>query len=110
LRNNEFSYNDAYCYFNKGELFLKNLFISEPKIGFKYDPIRERKLLLKRKELVKIQEKIKEKGLTLIPLNVYFNENNKVKITLGLGKGKKLYDKRETIKKRDNERELKKII
>jgi SsrA-binding protein len=73
-----------------------------------HDPIRERKLLLNRKEIKKWQQKIKEKGLTIVPLSMYINENGFAKLDIGLGRGKKLYDKRETIKNREAERNIKK--
>lgn len=112
LRAGKASFNDSYCIINKGELWLKNLHIAEYTHGTvnNHDPIRERKLLLQKRELKKIEGKLKEKGLTLIPLRIFFNEKNLAKVEIGLGKGKKLHDKRETIKKRDVEREMKRFI
>lgn len=77
---------------------------------FNHDTVRERKLLLHKKEIVKISEKIKEKGYTLVPLQVYFADNNRIKVEIGVAKGKKLYDKRESIKKKDIERNIKKEV
>jgi SsrA-binding protein len=112
LRAGKASFNDAYCYINKGELYIKSLHIAEYSHGTvnNHDPIRERKLLLNKRELKKIESKIKEKGITVVPLRIFFSEKGLAKIEIGLGKGKKLYDKRETIKQRDTQREMKKYI
>ena len=112
LRAGRASFNDSYCYFHRGEMWIKSLHIAEYSHGTSsnHDPLRERKLLLNKKELRKIESKIKEKGITVVPLRIFFSEKGIAKIELGLGKGKKLYDKRETIKQRDNQRELKKFI
>ena len=112
LRSGKASFNDSYCIFNKGELWIKSFHISEYSHGTvnNHDPIRERKLLLNRRELKKIQNKLKEQGYTIIPLRLYFNEKDTAKIEIGLGKGKKLHDKRESIKQRDTEREMKRFI
>lgn len=112
LREGKASFNDSYCFFNKGELWIKSLHIAEYSHGTvnNHDPVRERKLLLNKKELKKIESKIKEKGVTVIPLRIFFSEKGLVKMEIGLGKGKKLYDKRDTIKQRDNDREMKKYL
>jgi SsrA-binding protein len=112
LREGKANFNDSYCIFNKGELWIRSFHISEYSHGTvnNHDPIRERKLLLTKRELKKLQAKIKEKGYTIIPLRLFFNEKNLVKLEIGLGKGKKLHDKRETIKQRDTERELKRYV
>lgn len=112
LREGKASFNDSYCIFNKGELWIRSFHISEYSHGTvnNHDPIRERKLLLNKRELKKLQAKIKEKGYTIIPLRLFFNEKNLAKVEIGLGKGKKLHDKRETIKQRDTERELKRYV
>jgi SsrA-binding protein len=112
LREGRASFNDSYCYFNKGELWIKSLHIAEYSHGTSnnHDPVRERKLLLNKKELRKIEAKIKEKGSTIVPLKIFFSQKGIAKIEVGLGKGKKLYDKRETIRQRDNEREMKKYL
>lgn len=108
LREGKASFNDAYCYMNKGEVWIKNLHIAEYSHGSasNHDPMRERKLLLQKREIKKIESKLKEKGYTLIPLRIFFNEKRLAKMEIGLGKGKKIHDKRESIKKRDSEREL----
>lgn len=112
LRAGRASFNDSYCYFHKGELWIKSLHIAEYSHGTSsnHDPLRERKLLLNKKELRKIEGKIKDKGVTVVPLRIFFSEKGLAKIEVGLGKGKKLYDKRETIKQRDTEREMKKYL
>jgi SsrA-binding protein len=112
LREGKASFNDSYCIFNKGELWIKSFHISEYSHGTvnNHDPVRERKLLLNKRELKKLEAKIKEKGYTIIPLRLFFNEKNLAKLEIGLGKGKKLHDKRETIKQRDTERELKRYV
>lgn len=109
LREGKASFNDSYCIIHKGEMWLKSLHIAEYSHGTvnNHDPVRDRKLLLQKREITKIEGKLKEKGYTLIPLLIFFNEKNLVKVEIGLGKGKKLHDKRETIKKRDVEREMK---
>ena len=111
IRDSRVSFNDSYCLFNDGELFVKNLYISEYKhAGYaQHNPTRERKLLLNKKELKKWFAKIKEKGLTIVPLAIFVNEKGFAKIEIGLGRGKKLHDKRETIKNRDLDRDLKPV-
>ena len=112
LRAGKCSFNDSYCLLHKGEVFIKSLHIAEYSHGTvnNHDPIRERKLLLNRREIKKIEGKIKEKGYTIIPLKIFFNEKNIVKIEIGLARGKKLHDKRDTIRQRDTEREMKRYI
>ncbi|MDH7461292.1 SsrA-binding protein SmpB [Chitinophagaceae bacterium 26-R-25] len=112
LRAGKVSFNDSYCYLHKGEMFIKSLHISEYAFGtlYKHEPTQERKLLLTKKELKKLQGKTTEKGYTIVPLRIFFNDKNIAKIEIGLGKGKKLHDKRETIKQRDTEREMKRYL
>ena len=112
LREGKASFNDSYCIIHKGEVWLKSLHIAEYSHGTvnNHDPIRDRKLLLQKREIRKIEGKLKEKGYTLIPLRIFFNEKNLIKVEIGLAKGKKLHDKRETIKNRDVEREMKRYI
>lgn len=112
LREGRASFNDSYCLIHKGELWLKSLHIAEYSHGNlnNHDPVRDRKLLLKKRELKKIAEKLKEKGYTLVPLRIYFNEKRFAKIEIGLAKGKKLFDKRESIKQKDVEREMKRFL
>ena len=112
VRDSKVSFNDSYCLFINGELWIKSLYIGEyVNAGYAgHDTVRERKLLLTKKELKKWQNKIKEKGLTIVPLNVFVNEKGYAKVEIGLGKGKKLHDKRDSIKKRDVEREIKRHL
>lgn len=112
LREGRASFNDAYCFFHKSELWIRSLHITEYARGTfnNHVPTQERKLLLHKKELRKLEAKIKEKGYTIVPLRIYFNEKNIAKMEIGLGKGKKNYDKRESIKQRDTEREMKRFV
>jgi SsrA-binding protein len=112
LRAGKASFNDSYCYFHRGELFIKSLHISEYAFGTvnNHEPLQERKLLLTKRELKKLESRMTEKGYSIIPLRIFFNEKNFAKVEIGLGKGKKLHDKRETIKKRDTEREIKRYV
>ena len=112
IRGGKVSFNDAYCFFHKGELWIKSLHISEYSHGTanNHDPSQERKLLLQKKELRKLEAKSREKGYTIVPLRIFFNEKGFAKIEIGLGKGKKLHDKRETLKSRDTEREMKRHL
>ena len=112
LREGKASFNDAFCFFHKGELFVKSLHISEYKLGTIYNhvPTQERKLLLNKKELKKLEGKIKEKGYTIVPLKIFFTDKGFAKLEIGLGKGKKLHDKRDTIKQRDVDREIRRYI
>lgn len=108
VRLGKVSFNDSYCFFFKDELWIRSLHIAEyVNAGYAgHDPVRERKLLLTRKEIKKWLQKIKEKGFTIVPLSMYINENGFAKLDIGLGRGKKLYDKRDTIKNREAERKL----
>lgn len=110
IREGKFNFNDSFCIFINGELFVRGIYISDYSFGSKHENVRDRKLLLTKKELRKIQESIKEKGLTIVPLKGYFTETNYFKIEIGIGKGKKSHDKRETIKKRESEREIRKLV
>ncbi len=112
VRNSKVSFNDSYCLFEGTEMFIKSLHIAEyVNAGYaSHAPVRDRKLLLTRKELNKWQAKVKEKGLTIVPLSMYIDENGFAKLEIGLGKGKKLHDKRETTKNREVEREMKRYI
>jgi SsrA-binding protein len=111
LRSGKVSFNDSYCIFQDGELFIKSLHISEYELGTyaNHAPVRDRKLLLHKKEIRKMMGKIKEKGFTIIPLRIYFSESGKAKVQIGLARGKKLHDKRESIKQRESDRELRRI-
>ncbi len=108
IRGGKVSFNDSFCYFSKGELFIKSLHIAEYKFGTyaNHDPLRERKLLLQRKELRKMEKKMQERGYTIVPLRMFITDKGLAKIEIGLGKGKKLHDKRDSIKAREVDREL----
>jgi SsrA-binding protein len=110
IREGKLNFNDSFCLFIENELFVRGIYISDYSFGTKHDNVRDRKLLLTKKELKKIQESISEKGFTIVPLKGYFTDTNYFKIEIGIGKGKKSYDKRETIKKRDSEREVRKLV
>ncbi len=109
IRSGKVSFNDSYCIFDKGELYVKNLHIDEYNFGNinNHIPMQERKLLLRKRELKKLENKIKEKGYTIIPLKIFITEKGFAKIEIGLGKGKKIFDKRETIKERETDRDVK---
>jgi SsrA-binding protein len=112
IRTGKVSFNDSYCLLHKGEILVKSLHIAEYAHGNinNHDPVRDRKLLLQKREIKKIESKLKEKGYTIIPLRIYFNEKNLIKMEIGLAKGKKLHDKRDTIRQKDVEREMKRYL
>jgi len=103
---------DAYCYFSENELWAKGMHISEYDFGNlnNHDPKRDRKLLLNRKELKKLAKNVKEKGLTIIALRIFLAENGYAKLEIALARGKKEYDKREDLKKKDSKRELDRMM
>jgi SsrA-binding protein len=109
LREGKASFNDSFCAFQKGELFIRSLHISEYNFGtiHNHEPLQERKLLLHKKELHRLENKIKEKGYTLVPLKIFIAQSGYAKVEIGLAKVKKLYDKRETIKERETSRNIK---
>jgi len=111
IREGSCNIGDSYAHIRKGEIFVLNMFIGVYKEGniFNHEETRTRKLLMHRKEIIKLDNKVKLEGYTLIPLKLYFKDN-KAKILLGLCKGKKDYDKREAIKERDMKREIAKHI
>ena len=111
IRKGEANLKDSYAIIRKGEVFLLNMFIKHYEEGniFNHDETRTRKLLLHKKEIRKLYDKVKLEGCTLIPLKVYFSKN-RAKVLLGLCKGKKNYDKRESIKERDIKRNINKAL
>ena len=111
LRAGKGNISDAYCYVSKGEIWMKNSHISkfESDRFTNHEEKRERKLLLNKREIRKIKQELQVQGITLIPLKIFSNEHNLLKLEIGICKGKKLYDKRNDIKDRDNERELDRI-
>lgn len=112
VRAGKVSFNDTYCFFSDGEMWIKNLYIAEyVNAGYAgHKAVYDRKLLLTKRELRKWQNRVKEKGLTIVALSMFINEKGYAKVEIGLGKGKKLHDKRESIKSRDVEREMKRYL
>lgn len=103
---------DAYCFFNQGELFVKGMHISEYDFGNinNHFPKRDRKLLLKGRELKKLEKNIKEKGLTIVALRIFIAESSYAKLEIALARGKKEFDKREDLKKKDSRREMDRMM
>jgi SsrA-binding protein len=106
IRDGKISLSESFCTFINGELFLKNANISEMSSDYTHKSNQDRKILLTKRELIRLQKEL-IKGLTIVPYRVFLNEKGLIKIEVVLAKGKKLYDKRETIKARDIEREIK---
>lgn len=108
IREGKVNLQEAFCYFNNHELFIKQMHISPYSQGthYNHEPTRERKLLLKKKELAKLESKMNEKGLTIIPTRLFINNRGLAKLDIALARGKKLFDKRDDIKQRDVNREL----
>ena len=112
IRNSKASIAESFCEFNeRGELFTVNMHIEEYAFGTRYNhrPKAQRKLLLNKKELKKLQREVQNTGLTIVPLRLFITDKGFAKLRIALAKGKKLYDKRETIKDRDNKRDLDRI-
>ena len=113
IRNRDVNMSDSYCTFVGNELIIKNMHISPYKnSGFAYgdyEPKRDRKLLLTKRELRKLQKDVQAKGYTIVPVNLYTNDKGLVKLTIAMAKGKHTYDKSQTIKERDLNREMKNI-
>lgn len=111
LRSSKASITESFCQFIDGELYIINMMIDEYKLGTFYNhrTKRERKLLLHKRELQKFQKKLKDAGNTIIPLKLYINEKGYAKLQIALARGKKLFDKRESIKERENKRTLDRI-
>ena len=111
IRNGNCNIKDCYGIIKNGEVFLLNMYVGQYKEGniFNHEETRSRKLLLHKKEISKLEQAINTKGYTLVPIKLYFKEN-KLKVSLGLCRGKKDYDKRESIKERDIKREVEKNL
>jgi SsrA-binding protein len=111
IRNSQVTMSDAHCVFIENELWIKNLHISEYSNGgyVNHEPKRERKLLLNRQELEKINGKVTTKGMTIIPTRLFVNNKGRAKVEIAVAKGKKLFDKRESLKDKDNKRDLDRI-
>lgn len=112
LRSSKASITESFCQFIDGELYVINMMIDEYKLGTFYNHKikRERKLLLHKRELIKWEKKTKDVGITIVPLKLYINSRGKAKLVIALARGKKLFDKRETIKDRENKRNLDRLI
>lgn len=112
LRSSKASIAEAFCQVIEGELYIINMMIDEYKLGTFYNhrTRRERKLLVHRKELTKLERKLKDAGNTIVPLKLYINDKGKAKVLIALARGKKLYDKRESIKEREEKRSLGSIL
>jgi SsrA-binding protein len=108
LRDGKASIADGYCSFTGNELFIRNMHIAEYSLGthYNHDPKRDRKLLLTKRELKKLAVKVKERGFTIIPVLLFINENGLAKLTIALARGKHAYDKRESLKQKDMQREM----
>jgi len=111
IREGKVNLTDGFCYFSRGEIFVKGISITPYAQGthYNHEAGRERKLLMKRAELNKLEAKVEEKGLALIPVRLFINDSGLAKLEIGLGRGKKTHDKRESIKERDVKRELNRI-
>lgn len=112
LRAGKGNLKDSYARIENGELLLYNMHISQYEQGnrFNHDPTRTRKLLMHKREIMRLFGYVKEKGYSLVPLRVYVNERGKIKVEIALAKGKKLYDKRQDIARRDAERDMEKAF
>ncbi len=111
LRNGKANINETYCLFQDGELYIRNMYIAEYEMGgyVNHEPRRDRKLLLTKRELNRMEKKIKEKGFTIVPIVLFINEKGLAKVNIGLARGKKLFDKRQDIKQKDTKRELERL-
>jgi SsrA-binding protein len=111
IRLHKVNLQEAYCYVHRGEVFVKGLHIGHYELGthYNHEEKRERKLLLKKQEIEKIKKRMEEKGLTLIPTKLFINNRGLAKLEVALAKGKKLHDKRDSIKEKDMKRELSKM-
>lgn len=112
MRMGKVSFNDSYCFLQGGELWIKSLHVAEYSFGTSnnHNPVRDRKLLLTSRELRKLESKTKEKGYTIIPLRIFMSESGYAKIEIALARGKKVHDKRDSIKAKDAERDLKRTL
>lgn len=111
IREGKANLQDGYCYLNNNELFVKGINITPYAQGthYNHEAMRERKLLLKKSELKKLEGKVEEKGLTLVPLRLFINDRGIAKLEIAVARGKKVFDKRNTIKDRDAKRELSRL-
>lgn len=112
VRNGNVNLKDSFIRIKENEAYLENVHISPYEQGnrFNHDPLRTRKLLLHKKEILKLVNKLKEGGLTIVPTKMYFNHGSKVKVEIAIAKGKKLYDKRQDLKEKDAKRDIEKAL
>ena len=112
IREGKVSFNDAFCFLDHGELWIRGLYIAEYSHGTvnNHIAVHDRKLLLQKREIKKLTLKLRDKGITIVPLKIFFNEKRLVKVEIGLARGKKLHDKRETIKNRDIDKDIKRYL
>jgi SsrA-binding protein len=112
IRQGKASLVDSYCFFVEGELYVKGMHITEYDYGtmFNHFPKRDRKLLLKKRELKKLHKNVKEKGLTIVALKVFLAESSYAKLEIALARGKKEFDKREDMKKKDSKRDMDRVM
>lgn len=108
IREGKAKITDSYCFMDNGELFIRNMHVSEYSHGNinNHEPLRERKLLLKRDELKKCEKKLKDKGLTIVALKMFINASGYAKLNIAIAKGKKLHDKRDNLKDKDLKRDI----
>ncbi|MFC4870164.1 SsrA-binding protein SmpB [Negadavirga shengliensis] len=111
IREGKVSLTEAYCYFRKGELYIKQMHIApySQAAHFNHDAVRERKLLLQKQELKKLENKFAEKGLSIVPVRIFINDRGLAKLEIALAKGKKIHDKRQSIKEKDAKRDLQRV-
>lgn len=112
LREGKASLVDAFCYIHRGEIWIKNMNISEYSLGTyaNHVPRRERKLLLNKKEIQKLERKTKESGLTIVPVRLFINEKGLAKMVIALARGKKEYDKRQSLREKDDKRQIDRMM
>jgi SsrA-binding protein len=113
IRAGKVSISEAYCYILDGEIFIKGMHIAEYTEGgkhYNHKPLRDKKLLMKKKEIAKLDKSLGEKGLTIVPLEVIITDTGLIKLEIGLAKGKHLYDKRQSIKEKDIKRDMERTL
>lgn len=111
IKNSHVNFTDAYCFFSEGEIWIKNLNISEYDNAIDpHEPKRDRKLLMTKKQIIKFQKKVEERGLTMIPLKIFVDKRGIIKLEIGLAKWKKEFDKRSDISKKESDIKIKRIM
>lgn len=113
IRAGKVSISEAYCYILDGEIFIKGMHITEYTEGgkhYNHQPLRDKKLLMKKKEIAKLDKSLGEKGLTIVPLELIITDTGLIKLEIGLAKGKHLYDKRQSIKEKDIKRDMERSL